>query len=377
MINGNLPTQKCPYFYFMRRYIIYPTALCLLFAFGSQAQKKSFTIQGNIADLNDNTEVYLVTGKDNSPVINRLTDTVGRTAVKNGRFTFEGTVPNAAKFYMITIREQKGNVQLVLGNEDVTVSGKLADWPNAEIKGSVYTAEKDELVKVSNELKSLPNANDTIGKYFTSFIKSHTGSFYAPFLIVLSNYTTAEKQEFYNNLTTAAKASYYGTKLKENIAATSQRDNIKEGAVIPDFAVSTPDGNKMSLLDAAKKSKYTLVDFWASWCRPCRAEVPNMKKVYEAFHDKGFNIVGISTDKGEADWKRALAEDNSPWSHGLDNIADASKMLFDINAIPAFALLDKDGKLVALSSPMSSIKSFGPELRGEALHKTIAALLGE
>src|SRR5690606_5543821 len=110
-------------------------------------------------------------------------------------------------------------------------------------------------------------------------------------------------------------------------------------AVIPDFTFTTPDGQQASLLDVVGKNRLTLIDFWASWCKPCRAEIPNIKRAYEAFREKGFGILGISTDARESDWKKALEEDGVAWTMGLDNIVHASREFFDINAIPSMALV--------------------------------------
>ncbi len=202
------------------------------------------------------------------------------------------------------------------------------------------------------------------------FIKAHPNSLYVAALI--SRYAKQlgpeEINKAYNNLTPRAKNSFYGLQLK----FTTQ---VKAGGMLPDFKLSTTDGKAISVLEYTKKGKITLIDFWASWCKPCREETPNLKKVYNAFRSKGFNIVSVSTDKNEAAWKKALIEENTKWFHGRDNLEQAYKEIFSIGAIPAFALVDGDGKMIAFSCAFSTIPSFGPEIRGEALYKTIEELL--
>jgi thiol-disulfide isomerase/thioredoxin len=92
-----------------------------------------------------------------------------------------------------------------------------------------------------------------------------------------------------------------------------------------------------------------LVDFWASWCKPCRAENPNVVKAYEQYHEKGFNIISISLDKAAAPWKDAIAKDSMPWFHGssLKGSEDNTALAYQVGAIPDNFLLDANGVIVA------------------------------
>ena len=113
------------------------------------------------------------------------------------------------------------------------------------------------------------------------------------------------------------------------------------------------------------KGKLTLVDFWAAWCRPCRAENPNIVKVYEKYHDKGFNVIGVSLDRKAEDWKKAIADDGLAWNQ-VSNLAyfnDPIAKLYNVDAIPAAFLLDENGIIVAKN------------LRGDALEETVSELL--
>ena len=107
-----------------------------------------------------------------------------------------------------------------------------------------------------------------------------------------------------------------------------------------------------------------LVDFWASWCGPCRKEIPNVKKQYELYKDKGFEVVSISMDKDEKAWKKALEEEQLPWPNFLDHEGVAN--LYHVKSIPAMYLLKPDGTIIAE----------GMDARGEALKKKLAELLG-
>ena len=116
--------------------------------------------------------------------------------------------------------------------------------------------------------------------------------------------------------------------------------------------------------DVIDADQPVLVDFWAAWCRPCRAENPNIVRVYNKYKDKGFKVLGVSLDRNAEDWKQAIADDNLDWQH-VSNVRyfDEIAELYNVSAIPASFILDENGVIVAKN------------LRGDALEEKVAELL--
>ena len=134
------------------------------------------------------------------------------------------------------------------------------------------------------------------------------------------------------------------------------------GAVAPEITMEGPDGNMISL--SSLRGNYVMIDFWAAWCRPCRAENPNVVALYKKYNSKGFEVFGVSLDRKKEDWLKAIEKDGLSWTHvsDLQYFNSAAAQLYNIQAIPATYLLDKEGKIIAKN------------LRGIALRKKLEEL---
>jgi thiol-disulfide isomerase/thioredoxin len=175
-----------------------------------------------------------------------------------------------------------------------------------------------------------------------------------------------EVREVFNKFPSAVRMNRMGMFVDSLIGVQEnmKKAGLKVGAQMPEFALKNSED--ILVKSSSKFGKYTLIDFWASWCAPCRAETPNLIKAYNSFHAKGFNIIAISIDqlKDKEKWLMAIEKDHSDaWINlfnpgGTDNIAKE----LGINAIPANYLIDNKGKVIA------------KDLRGEALMDTLRKL---
>jgi len=172
-----------------------------------------------------------------------------------------------------------------------------------------------------------------------------------------------EGRELYMTIDDSLKDSAIAKSI-DNFLSTQEKTAI--GAKAPPFEGKTPDGGNLRLKDAM--GKYTLIDFWASWCKPCRMENPNVVKAYDKFHSKGFNVISISLDKSnqEQAWKNAIKQDNMTWQHvtKLMGFQDPAARMYGVNSIPSTFLIDENGVIVAKNLRGASLQSKLEELLG-------------
>ena len=183
---------------------------------------------------------------------------------------------------------------------------------------------------------------------------------------MLTNYYGAFEAERVNPLVDQIPASYASNEdvvaLKEHLATVAK---TAVGQKFIDFTMNTPEGESVKLSDFIAKNKYTLIDFWASWCGPCRAEMPNVVAAYKKYQAKGFGIVGVSLDRDAEAWKKAIKDLNITWPQMSDLKAwdcEGAK-LYGVRSIPATVLVDQEGTIVARN------------LRGDAIAAKLAELL--
>ena len=357
-------------------------ACCLLTAFTACEQKMSdsYVIRGSIEGLPDGTHVQLI------PVSHERETPLADTTLVNGQFTFTGNADEPLAV-LLMVKDAYGSRRLMLENASIDVSGSVtADsvngMPNYDLEkltvtGSPLSARYDSLMSVHQSMDSLYQANarnykdaprevrekvdaaffHTVDSVYHAAIMREKDSFWGPLLLVsLTSYLTDDQKPWYEAFSDEAKASRYGQMVKDELYPAGM-----VGSKVPEFTVKGTDGQEVTLASLREGKKYVLIDFWASWCGPCRKEIPNLKALYKQYADRGFDIVSISIDKKKTDWEKALEEEQLPWNNYLDETGVAS--LYHVKAIPAMYLIDAEGVMV------------GENLRGEALADKLAELL--
>jgi peroxiredoxin len=335
-----------------------------------------FTVTGNIEGLVDG-EVKITTTQGDQ--------TIAKGAAKNGVFSLSGNVAEPGLCWLTLGKEQPQYI--FLENAPIRITGKKADIKSLQIQGSQshndflnfrktfdplfanlnaitlqlqQTPEDKKPAVMQQYTEAIANLNQNVGQ----FIASHQASYVSVFLLTVTrqiNENVAELETRFNALNPAVKASTYGKELENYITVA------KVGAVGSDameFTQNDVNGKPVSL--SQFRGKYVLVDFWASWCKPCRLENPNVVRTYNRFKDKNFTVLGVSLDQSKDPWLRAIDMDKLTWTNvsDLQFWNNAVAQLYHVQSIPQNFLIDPNGKIVA------------KDLRGEDLDKKLCEFLG-
>jgi peroxiredoxin len=364
----------------MTKYFIF---LCLFAAGVAQAQQQKpagFRIEGHIKGVPDKSLVILLDA-------NRPTDTLARATVKAGVFVLTGQVTEPNLLVLNFLSSQK-KTTLFVGNENVLLNGDIESLSSLHVTGSPsetdflifqqvfnpFFAEMNRLSQMANS-PDAASKRDSIGEAYQmvamsiqakvdSFILQNRSSYVSPFLLVVVNQLSDDVyllDRRYQLLSPQVQQSMYGKYLHEQI------DIGKVGAIgsdAMDFTQTDTAGNPVTL--SSFKGKYVLVDFWASWCKPCRMENPNVLAAYERFKAKNFTVLGVSLDQNKASWIKAINDDKLQWSQVSDLKFwnnDVARQ-YKIQQIPQNILIDPNGKIIAKN------------LRGPELDSRLCALLG-
>jgi len=322
----------------------------------------TFTVNVSLKNGNDQT-VYLQKYVDNAPVA------IDSAVIANETAVLTAKVDDPQILYALKVKGKRGSMPFFADNKDVTIVGDINNPRDVEIMASETQAELDayneqlnqfetqirDLYAVMNEAFANNDSikMDSINKvgtalmeeqdnYRDDYIKTHPDSFVSHYILdqVKQDYPLDQLKEMVGAFTTE---SIYKTDLNDYIA---KQERLEVGQPFIDFTLQTVDGKNVTLSERIAQNKLTLVDFWASWCGPCRHENPVVKAAYEQFHELGFDVIGVSVDQDEAAWLKAVEEDQLPWTQVRD-IENTASELYMIYYIPSNFLFDQSGTMVA------------------------------
>ncbi len=250
-------------------------------------------------------------------------------------------------------------------NESRAIYEKVAKYErdNGEIMQNAQV--KKDTVTIKRLMSEYQKFQDEMNVYSKKFINDNPDTYISVLLLenyLMRNYLSKEEvTKIYNKLDKTMQQTNSGKRIS---AVIFKKNVVKIGEKAPNFSANSPEGKRISLKETL--GKVTIIDFWASWCGPCRGENPNVVALYNEFHAQGLNIIGVSLDKDAAKWKEAIAKDGLTWPQ-ISNLKywnEPIAKMYNVESIPATFILDAKGNIVA------------KDLRGDALRAKVVALLG-
>ncbi len=293
-----------------------------------------------------------------------------RIFVHNNSFVNVILQPNDTLEFEADITDLEGTYY-ISGSEETQKFKELNDMLNAymasmdSINNQIQISQSKQYLQEVADLMTIRDQNQmNTGNRIRAFVNEN--STYLASLSAVQKLDPEGDFELFVKVKDDLEPKIGGTDLHNNLSSRiAQWRKAQIGAKMLDITLKNPLGESITLYE--QFGEYTLVDFWASWCRPCRAENPNIVEAYKKYRDKGFKVVGISLDKEPREWKAAIENDRLQWTHmsDLKFWNSAAVQQYNIGSIPASFLVDKDGNIVAKN------------LRGPGLDLKLMQLFGE
>jgi peroxiredoxin len=381
--------------------IVFLIALSLSILSCSKVKKGEFLISGEAKGIPNGKMVFIKTQNDVGLVLN-----VDSAKVQDGKFELKGKVKEPSMFvlYIKDIQQpipfimESGEIVIKVDKDSIfkskisgtdsndsfqefndktnAINKRLVDYQNKNIQKLMEAQQKKDNVTIESLKSGYVKIQKEVDDYMNQYPDENPNS-YISLLLVERLFNSPDfkyekvKKTFENlneELRNTAKGKTISDKLKsieKNMKNPAVAEKLNPIKLAPDFSAKSPNGSTISLKESL--GKVTVIDFWASWCGPCRKENPNVVALYNEFHSKGLNIIGVSLDDDATKWKDAIAKDKLTWNHvsNLKGFEDPIATLYDVQQIPTTFVLDSKGNIVA------------KDLRGDELKAKVQELLGQ
>ncbi len=341
--------------------ILFSAAMLALTACDS----KTYTIDGTAEGLKDGDTLFIT----NDLQTGIPTDTL---IIKDGRFHLNGITDST--YLAMVYSQARAELNAPFFIEPGNISIKLVETPGAsrvggtecnkqwqELNDSVMTIGKEinriaehiygetvDEMEQQKEMEQIEKLNQRFSSILVKTTEKNIGNEFGFFLLTYYPDELIDNQTRIKLISKLPAAVQKRPVIQEMQKHLKQMSESAEGMTIKDFMQAGLDGSEVSLMDEVAKNKITVIDFWASWCGPCRQEMPFMLELYSKYKDKGLGIFGISLDENSDAWKAATQQLNIPWSQmsDLKGWENAAAQYFSVTSIPHTIVVDAQGKIL-------------------------------
>lgn len=347
-------------------------------SFATMAQEnRDIVIKGEVDGIKRG-RLYLLLNKGDNRV-----DTIASTEFKRSRFKLSAQIGEPLVTQIVLDGFQGGFTLFVEPGE--SYEARLANDNSAYIKGGrlneAYTAhirvsdslqarigslqQRYDSLRAASKFRSASRVNDSLRvckdiwqKMTNDFLSQNDNLITAYTIysnIMMRELGAQEARRLYSSMGEGAKATHCAALIRERI---KRLEAVADNAPAPDFTASAPDGSEVTM--SAVKGKIKIIDFWASWCGPCRMNNPALKALYDEFHPKGLEIIGVSLDNSGEKWRAAIEKDGLSWVNvsTLGGWNCPVARLYNVKSVPALFVLDENNRIIASGPPGDKLREF-------------------